>query len=342
MFSLLVAVLRSLIAGFRARRNLVLENLALRHQLLVLNRKVKSPTLRNSDRLFWATLSAIWSRWTKALVIVQPQTVVRWHQAGFRLFWRWQSRRRLGRTPKDRELVDLIRRMWQANPTWGSPRIRAELAKLGLQVSAVTVRKYRPKGERGPPSQSWRSFLANHTKQLIAVDFFTVPTVTFRVLFVFVVLAHDRRKVLHFAVTEAPSAAWAGQQIVNAFPFETPPHYLLRDRDGNYGAEFTKRVTALGIEEKPIAPRAPWQNPYVERLIGTIRRECLDRVIVIGESHLRKVLEDYFDYYHHSRPHRSLTQDSPVPRPVQTPEEGSVVEFPQVGGLHHVYTRQAA
>ena len=342
MFSLLVAGLRSLIAGFRARRNLVLENLALRHQLLVLNRKVKSPTLRNSDRLFWATLSAIWSRWTKALVIVQPQTVVRWHQAGFRLFWGWQSRRRLGRTPKDRELVDLIRRMWQANPTWGSPRIHAELAKLGLQVSATTVRKYRPKGERGPPSQSWRSFLANHTKQLIAVDFFTVPTVTFRVLFVFVVLAHDRRKVLHFAVTEAPSAAWAGQQIVNAFPFETPPPYLLRDRDGTYGAEFTKRVTALGIEEKPTAPRAPWQNPYVDRLIGTIRRECLDRVIVIGESHLRKLLEDYFDYYHHSRPHRSLTQDSPVPRPVQAPEEGSVVEFPQVGGLHHVYTRQAA
>jgi len=330
------------IAGFLGRRNLVLENLALRHQLLVLNRKVKSPTLRNSDRLFWANLSAIWSRWTKALVIVQPQTVMGWHQTGFRLFWRWRSLHRLGRTPKDRALVDLIRRMWQANPTWGSPRIRAELAKLGLQVCAATVRKYRPKGERRPPSQSWRSFLANHTKQLIAVDFFTVPTVSFRVLFVFVVLAHDRRKVLHFAVTEAPSAAWAGQQIVNAFPFETPPQFLLRDRDGTYGEEFTKRVTALGLEEKPIAPRSPWQNPYVERLIGTIRRECLDHVIVIGERHLQDVLKDYFEYYHHSRPHRSLTQDSPVPRPVQTPEQGSVVEFPQVGGLHHLYASQAA
>ena len=275
-------------------------------------------------------------------MIVQPQTVVRWHQAGFRLSWRWPSRRRLGRTPKDSELVDLIRRLWQANPTWGSPRIRAELAKLGLQVSAATVRKYRPKGERGPPSQSWRSFLANHTKQLVAVDFFTVPTVTFRVPFVFVVLALDRRKVLHFAVTEAPSAVWAGQQIVNAFPFETPPQYLLRDRDGTYGAEFTKRVTALEIEEKPTAPPAPWQNPYVERLIGTIRRGYLDRVNVIGESHPRKALEDYFDYYHHSRPHRSLTQDGPVPRPVQAPEEESVVEFPQVGGLHHVDKRRAA
>ena len=168
-----------------------------------------------------------------------------------------------------------------------------------------------------------------------------MPTVTFRVLFVFVVLAHDRRKVLHFAVTEAPSAAWAGQQIVSAFSFETPPKYLLRDRDGVYGAEFTKRVTALGIEEKPIAPCAPWQNPYVERLIGTIRRECLDRVIILAERHLRTVIQNYSDYYH-SRPHRSLAQDSPVSRPVMNPEQGPVVEFPQVGGLHHLYTRRAA
>ena len=187
-----------------------------------------------------------------------------------------------------------------------------------------------------------RAFLRNHTRQLIAVDFFTVPTVTFRVLFVFVVLAHERRRVLHFAVTEVPSAAWAGQQIVNAFPFETSPKYLLRDRDGIYGAEFTKRVTGLGIEEKPAAPHAPWQNPYVERLIGTICRECLDQVIVIGERHLHSVLKDYFDYYHLTRPHRSLVQDSPVPRPVMTLEQGPVIEFPQVGGLHHLYTRQAA
>ena len=272
MLSLVFAVLRGFVTGLQTRRNLVLENLALRHQLLVLNRAVKTPALCNRDRLFWAILSKMWSRWTKVLVIVQPQTVVRWHQAGFRLFWRWKSRRRTGRASTDHELVKLIRRMWQANPTWGSPRIRAELAKLGLKVSATTVRKYRPKGERGPPSQSWRAFLRNHTKQLVAVDFFTVPTVTFRVLFVFVVLAHERRKVLHFAVTEAPSASWAGQQIVNAFPFETPPKYLLRDRDGIYGAEFAKRAAALGIEEKPTAPHAPWQNPYAERLIGTIRR----------------------------------------------------------------------
>lgn len=276
------------------------------------------------------------------LVIVQPQTVVRWHQAAFRLFSRWKSRRRTGRTPIDRESIALIRRMWQANPTWGSPRIRAELAKLGLQVSAATVRKYRPTGERRPPSQTWRAFLRNQASQLIAGDFFTVPTVTFRVLFVFVVLAHERRRVLHFAVTESPSASWTGQQVVNAFPFATAPHYLLRDRDGIYGAEFSRRVAALGIKERMTAPHAPWQNPYAERLIGTIRRQCLDQVIVLGERHLRAVLNDCFDFYHRSRPHRSLSQDSSDPRPVMTPDQGSVVEFPQVGGLHHLCTRRAA
>lgn len=342
MLSFVRTVLRGFAAALQTRRHLVLENLALRHQLLVLKRTAKTPALCNSDRLFWAVLSTMWSRWTKVLVIVQPQTVVRWHQAGFRLFWHWKSRRRTGRSPTDRDLIELIRRMWQANPTWGSPRIRAELAKLGLQVSAATVRKYRPKGDRRPPSQTWRAFLRNHASQLIAVDFFTVPTVTFRVLFVFVVLAHERRRVLHFAVTEAPSASWAAQQVVNAFPFETPPKYLLRDRDGTYGAEFSKRVAALGIEEKPTAPHAPWQNPYAERLIGTLRRECLDQIIILGERHLRRVLVEYLDYYHQSRTHRSLAQDCPVPRPVMTPDQGSVVEFPLVGGLHHLYTRQAA
>jgi len=205
MFSLVLAVFRSIGSGFRTRRQLLLENLALRHQLLVLHRTVKMPALRNSDRLLWAILSSMWARWTKVLVIVQPQTVVRSHQAGFRLYWRWKSHNRTGRSPIDRAMVDLIRRMWQANPTWGSPRIRAELAKLGLHVSSATVRKYRPKSNRRPPSQTWRAFLRNHTKQIVAVDFFTVPTVTFRVLFVFVVLAHERRKVLHFAVTEAHS-----------------------------------------------------------------------------------------------------------------------------------------
>jgi len=178
-------------------------------------------------------------------------------------------------------------------------------------------------------------------RQLLAVDFFTVPTVTLRVHFVFVVLAHERRRVLQFAFTDASSASWAGQQTVNAFPLAAPPKYLLRDRDGVYGADFTKRVAALGRKEKLSAPHAPWQNPCAERLIGTVRREYLDQVIILGERHLQSVLEDYFDYYHRSRPHRSLSHDSPIPGPVMTPEQGVVVEFPQVGGLHHLYTRKA-
>lgn len=273
-------------------------------------------------------------------MMVQPQTVIGWHRAGFRLFWRWRSRGG-GRPQIDRDLIDLIRQMWQANPTWGSPRIRDELAKLGLQVSDSTVRKYRPKGLRST-SQSWRTFLRNHAKQIIAVDFFTVPTLTFRVLFVFVILAHERRKVLHFAVTETPSAFWAGQQLVDAFPFQVPPRYLLRDRDGIYGAEFGNRVAGLAMEQKLISAHSPWQNPYVERLIGTFRRECLDHVIVLNQQHLDIVLHDYLEYYHRSRTHRSLARDCPIPRPVEDADGGKVIELPLLGGLHHRYTRQAA
>ena len=231
--------------------------------------------------------------------------------------------------------------MWEANPTWGSPRIRAELAKLGLTVSDSTVRKYRPHFER-PPSQSWRSFLQNHAKGIVAIDFLTVPTATFRILYVFIVLAHDRRRVVHFSVTESPTAVWTGQELVNAFPFETAPRFLLRDRDGIYGKEFQRRVASLGMEEKLIAPRSPWQNPYVERLIGTLRRECLDHVIVMNEQHLRRVIRDYLEYYHHDRTPRSLEQDCPISRPIETIEEGRIYEFPKVGGLHHRYLRQAA
>ena len=341
MFSVIFTVLRSLVGAFQPRRQLVLENLALRHQLTVLKRSSGKPAFRRSGRLLWVLLRTLWSRWATALVIIQPQTVIRWHRAGFRLYWRWKSRRREGRPPTAPDLIALIRRMWQANPTWGSPRIRAELAKLGLHVSASTLRKYRPKRSR-PPSQTWRTFLRNHTREIVAIDFFTVPTATFRVLFVFVVLAHERRKVLHFAVTERPSASWTGQQVVNAFPFATPPRYLLRDRDGIYGVDFGHRVTGLGFEQKLIAPQSPWQNPYAERLIGSLRRECLDQIVIFGERHLKAVLAEYLDYYHRHRTHRALEHDCPMPRSVEGPEQGKVVEFPVVGGLHHRYTRRAA
>jgi transposase InsO family protein len=287
-------------------------------------------------------LQRFWSRWHQSLVVVQPRTVVGWHRLGFRLFWRWKSRARGGRPAVDRQLITLIGQMWSGNATWGSKRIQAELAKLGIQVSDSTIRKYRPQGHRCRKAQTWTTFLRNHTQDLIAVDFFAVPTATFRLLYVFLVLAQERRKVLHFNITDSPSGSWTAQQLTEAFPFRTAPRYLLRDRDGIYGVQFVCRTAALGLEQKLIAPRAPWQNPFVERLIGSIRRECLDHVIVLNAQHLRQTLFNYLDYYHHHRTHRSLAQDCPVSRPVEPPDQGTIVELPLLGGLHHRYTRQAA
>ena len=342
MFNLHATIPRVLFSGFQSRRQLTLENLALRHQLVVLQRSVPRPKLTGADRFLWVLLVRCWSGWQRMLLIVQPRTVVAWHRAGFRCFWRWKSRSSPGRPPLHRDLVCLIRHMWQANPTWGSWRIQAELAKLGIAVSDSTIRHYRPKHRRSPSAQTWKTFLQNHAQALIAVDFFAVPTATFRVLYVFLVLAHERRQVLHFNITEAPSALWTAQQMVQAFPYTIPPRYLLRDRDAIYGADFTRRVQGLGLEQKLIAPRSPWQNPMVERVIGSIRRECLDHVIVLNARHLRHILSDYRAYYHEHRTHRSLDQDCPFSRPIEPPDKGNIIELPLLGGLHHRYTRHAA
>jgi transposase InsO family protein len=224
--------------------------------------------------------------------------------------------------------------------TWGAPRIVSELALLGHEVAEQTVSKYMVR-TRKPPSQTWRTFLDNHVPDIAACDFFTVPTVNFRVLYVFIVLCHDRRQIVHFNVTTNPYAEWTAQQIINAFPYEEAPRFLIRDRDGIYGDYFTKRIESMGIEEVPIAPHAPWQNPYCERIIGSIRRECLDHVIVLDERHLYRILKDYFDYYHNSRPHLSLDRNSPTPREVEPPSQGEVISIAQVGGLHHRYSRAA-
>jgi len=231
--------------------------------------------------------------------------------------------------------------MAKANPLWGAPRIHGELQKLGIEISQATVSKYVVR-HRKPPSQTWRTFLENHLQTLVSVDFFVVPTVMFKVLFVFLVLAHDRRRVVHVNVTDAPTAQWTAQQIVEAFPWETASRYLLRDRDAVYGAVFSSRVRSLGIHEVKIAPRSPWQNPYVERLIGTLRRECLDHVVVLNGTHLRRLLRDYLTYYHRDRTHLSLEKDAPEPRSVERPGQGGIVEMPMVGGLHHRYARLAA
>jgi transposase InsO family protein len=230
--------------------------------------------------------------------------------------------------------------MSRQNPTWGAPRILSELLLLGHTVAESTITKYMV-GRPRPPSQTWRTFLYNHAGQIAAVDFFTVPTVTFRVLYVFVVLRHERRRVVHFNVTTNPTARWTAQQVIDAFPFGDAPRFLLRDRDGIYGEYFRHRVEHMGIDEVLIAPRSPWQNPYVERLIGSIRRECLDHVIVLNEGHLQRILAEYFHYYHQARAHLSLDRNSPIPRPVDPPENGKVVARAYLGGLHHCYTRAA-
>jgi putative transposase len=321
------------------RSQLVLENLALRQQLAVSSRQRPRPNLRRRDRLFWIGLSKFWSGWRSALVVVQPETVVRWHQQGFRLCWRWKSpAKRVGRPPLDTEVRTRIARLARENRTWGAPRIQAELHVLGHPVAEATVAKYLSRARhRKPPSQSWRTCLKNHAGTLASMDFFVVPSVTFRLLYVFVLLSHSRRRVVHFHVTTAPTAAWVSRQLREAFPFETAPRYLIRDRDSIYGQEVRRCLASLNIKEVVTAPRSPWQNPFVERLIGSIRRECLNHVIILNEGHLRRLLSAYLGYYHRSRPHMGLDHNSPEPRAVEPPERGRVVAEPMVGGLHHRY-----
>src|ERR1039458_711030 len=335
MLILLSAFLSTLGSMFRARAALELKNLALRHQIGVLKRSArKRPKLTAADRLFWVSLSRVWCDWRSALDIVKPSTVISWHRKGFRLFWTWKIRHgRTGRPSVACEVRDLIRKMSRENPLWGAPHIHGELLKLGIEIGETSVAKYMVR-HCPPPSQTWRTFLDNHIKNLVSVDFFTVPTIRFQVLYVFLVLAHDRRRVLYFNVTAHPTAQWTGQQLREAFPFDQLPRYLLRDRDAIFGNEFRGQVRDMGIQEVLSAPRSPWQRAYVERVIGSIRRECLDPVIVFHESSLRRILDSYFDYYHRSRTHLSLEKDSPLPRPIQPPEMGPVVAVPQVGGLH--------
>ncbi len=342
MPSVISAVLAYLASWFQSRHAMQLEILALRHQLAVYQHGGKRPKLRPADRLFWAWLSHLWSGWRQALEFVQPRTVIAWQKKRFRNFWRRVSQNgKPGRPTISKEVQELIRDMWQSNPTWGSPRIVGELRKLGIHVAKSTVEKYRPKSIK-PPSPTWKAFLANHVNDIVACDFFTVPTATFRVLFVFIILAHERRRIVHFNVTEHPTAQWTAQQLVEAFPWDTAPRYLLRDRDAIYSAGFQDRVSHMGIEEVKTAPRSPWQSPCVERVIGSIRREALDHVIVLNERHLRRILRSYVDYYHDWRTHLSLEMDVPASRAVQPVEVGPVRKLPEVGGLHYHYERIAA
>ena len=343
MGSLLELVWNFVRSMFKSRQNLVLENLALRQQLANLQRVSPKPRAQLSDRLFWVILSRVWSGWESALTLFQPRTIIGWQKNVFRLFWRWKSRRRgPGRPRIPQEHIRLIKQMWRENPTWGSPQIVAELAKLGIHHSDSTIRKYRPRNPRDSASQDWWTFIQNHVDGIAATDFFVVPTVSFRLLYVMVILRLDRRRIAHFNVTESPSSQWAAQQITEAFPFDSAPDYLIHDNDTIFRGRFRERADAMNISVRRTAYRSPWQNGHVERVIGTLRRSCLDHVIVFNERHLRNVLGEFVAYYHEHRPHQALGGDSPDGREVETPESGKIVSIPILGGLHHRYEREAA
>jgi len=330
------------VASLRSRIALQLEILALRHQLCVLQRSVKRPKLTAADRLLWAWLCSVWKGWEAGLSIVKVATVVGWHRHSFRLFWRWKIRSgKPGRHSVPHEIRELIRTMSRENPLWGAPRIHGELLKLGVDVGQTSVAKYMVK-RRKPPSQTWRTFLDNHLKTLVSVDFFTVPTIRFQVLYVFLVLAHERRRIVHCGVTLHPTAEWTAQQMREAFPWDSVPRYVLRDRDRIFGKDFVEQVKAMGIKQVLSVPRSPWQRAYVERVIGTLRRECLDHMIIFNERGLCRHLAEFLDYYHRSRTHLALRKDSPEPRRVQVPESGRIVSIPVISGLHHRYERRAA
>jgi len=322
---------------FKSRSRLEAENLFLRHQLNIALRQARArPRLSGSDRALFVWLTKLWPGLLDLARVVQPETILRWHRAGFRMFWRWKSRNRAGRPRIDRGLRDLIQRMNRENPLWSASRIHGELLMLGFEVAQSTVSKYVVRGGK-PPSQRWKTFLRNHADAIAAIDMCVVRTVSFDLLFAFLVLGHGRRQVLWFDVTRHPTAAWLAQQITEAFPWASAPTYLVRDNDRAYGHVFTSRGRAMGIRDRPISPGSPWQNGMAERLIGALRRECLDQMLIFGEAHLRRTLSAYADYYNQVRTHSALQKDAPLHRAVQ--RSGAIVGIPILAGLHHQYVR---
>jgi hypothetical protein len=334
----LLGLLLGLIADlFRSRAGLEAEVLALRQQINVLQRlRPKRPTLSSMDRLVLVWICRRFPNACDALAIVRPETVLRWHRAGFRTYWRWKSRRRPGRPAVSIEIRQMIREISIANPLWGSPRIHGELLKLGIDIGQTSVAKYMVR-RRGPPSQGWKTFLRNHADGIAAIDLFVVPTVSFRLLYGLLIVGLGRRQILWLGVTAHPTAEWIANQLTEACGWEQVPRDLIRDRDRCYGNAFIRRVRSLGIRDHPTSPRSPWQNGYAERLIGSIRRECLDHIVVFGEEHLRHVLLSYMDYYNAARTHLSLCKDAPVQRRIQ--RFGAIEAQPVLGGLHHQYVR---
>src|SRR5437588_8029403 len=297
MIALICFVLAVLASPFKSSIRLEAENAVLRHQVIVLRRKLKGRArLTNNDRWFFVQLYRWFPSILPVVMIIRPETLVRWHRAGFRRYWRWKSRRRGGRPPIEAELRALIRQMSTENLLWGAPRIHGELLKLGFELAQSSVAKYMVK-HRGPPSQGWRIFLRNHAPDIAAMDLFVAPTIGFDLLYAFVIVRLDRRDLVWINVTANPTAEWVARQITEAFPWDEASRHLIRDRDRIYGSVVTRRLRAMGIRDKPTAPASPWQNGFAERLIGSIRRECVDDIIVLGEAHLRQILQSYARYY---------------------------------------------
>src|SRR6202048_5029446 len=337
MIAFICFVLTALTSPFKSKSRLEAENAVLRHQLIVLRRRVRGraqPT--NNDRWFLVQMYRWFPSILTVVTIVQPETLVRWHRAGFRRNWRWKSNSRGGRPPIESELRALIRQMSTENQLWGAPRIHGELLKLRFEVAQSSVAKYMVK-RPGPPSHGWRTFLRNHAPDIVAMDLFVVPTVGFKLLYGFVIVRIDRRELIWINVTTNPTAEWIARQITEAFPWDGAPGYMIRDRDRIYGAVVTRRLRAMGIRDKPIAPSSPWQNGFAERLIGSIRRECLDHIIIFSEAHLRRILKSYADYYNSVRTHRSLHKDAPISRPIH--QTGFIRSHSILGGLHHHHVR---
>jgi transposase InsO family protein len=330
-------LLNAIAIRFKSRVRLAAEVLMLRHQVNVLLRQSgRRPRLTGWDRLVFVLLYRLCPWVLNAVAMVKPATGIRWHRNGFRAYWHWKSRARGGRPEINAEIRDLIREMSRANRLWGAPRIHGELLKLGIEVAQSTVAKYMVR-RHGPPSQSWRTFLRNHADGIAAVDLFVVPTIGFKLLYCLIVLGHGRRKLIHHAITAHPTAEWIVQQIVEAFSWDEAPRYLVRDRDAVYGQVVKRRLRGLGIRDRPIAPSSPWQNAYVERMIGSARRECTDHTIVLGETHLRRIMSAYAAYYNKARTHLSLGKDAPISRSIE--EFGRIIAEPMVGGLHYRYAR---
>src|SRR5246500_207975 len=337
MFDLCKLIFGTVIDLLRSRATLEAEILMLRQQINVLRRaNPKRLRFASIDRLILGGIFRLFPKMYEALAIVRPDTVIHWHRAGFRLYWRWKSRRRCGRPTVSLEIRWLIREMSIVNPLWGAPRIHGGLLKLGIDVGQTSVAKYMAR-RRGPPSQGWKTFLRNHADGIAAMDLFAVPTISFRLLYGLLIMGHGRRQILWFGVTARPTAEWIANQITEACGWEQAPRYLIRDRDGPYGEVFIRRLRSMGIRDRPTSPRSPWQNACAERLIGSIRRECIDHVVVFGERHLRHVLLSYMKYHNEMRTHLSLEKDAPVSRAVKL--AGTILCRPVLGGLHHQYVR---